>query len=182
MDEAQIAIVARMRDEASPQMQHLGRTAEVTGQKMITMQQSAMITSSALSSMGSLLRQIDNPLAKTMSNFLMIASAVLMSYSAMVRLIPVIKQVTAALQAQAAVRAVLAALSGPAGWAMLGVGAAVGVGATVGITRATRSREEGPTQTIYVQGSIISERELSDIARRNIVHTQQRNAGKSGIT
>jgi len=182
MDEAQIAIVARMRDEASPQMEALGRTTEATSQKMLTMRQSTMFTAGALSSMGSLLRQIDNPLAKTMSNFLGIASAVLMSYSAMIRVIPVIKQVTAALQAQAVVKGVLAALSGPAGWAMLGVGAAVGVGATVGITRATRSREEGATQNIYVQGSIISERELSDIARRNIVHTQQRNAGKSGIT
>ena len=131
--------------------------------------------------MAGLLRQIDNPAAKMASNFLGISAAVLMTTSAIARWIPLIRQATASLQAMAVVRGILAALSGPAGWATLGIGAAIGVGATAGIMRATRGQEGGTTQNIYVQGSIISERELADVARRNIVNTQQRNAGKSGI-
>lgn len=180
-DEASVAIVARMTDEASPEMENLGRTMEQTSLKTLDMRMSMLAMGGAMSAVGGLLRQIDNPTAKAASNFLMIASAVMMSAAAIQQLIPIIQQATAAMRSMAIVKGVLAALSGPAGWAMLGAGAAVGVGATYGIMRATGGSGAGPTQNIYVQGSIISERELSDITRRNIVDTQHRNANKSGI-
>jgi hypothetical protein len=238
-EEASVAIVARMYDEASPQMQQLAKNTESVQLQGLKTTVALSALGSALSSVGGLLRQIDDPAAKMLSNTLQIASAVVMSATAFARLIPIIVQATSAMRSMAIVQTILKALSGPGGWAMLGIGAAVGIGATAGIMRATRQpvapaaipnqptifpatqifragqaatlgqasifpanqipgagnilegrslqgKQPGSSQTNIVQhyhiaGSVIAERDLTDMVRKNIVHTQQRNAGKSGI-
>lgn len=236
-EEASVAIIARMHDEASPGMQQLAQSTEQVQLKSINTTMALSAMGSALSSVGGLLRQIDSPSAKMLANTLHIASAVVMSATAFARLIPLIIQATSAMRSMAIVQTILKALSGPGGWAMLGIGAAVGVGATAGIMRATSQpvlqaatpaqpsilparQISGPaqplnfpagqipgagnalegrslqmvinqpapssqttiTQHYHIAGSIITERELSETVRRQIVNTQTRNAGKSGIT
>jgi hypothetical protein len=222
-EEASVVVVARMRDEASPGLRQLAQSTEQVQLKSINTTMTLSALGSALSSIGGLLRQIDNPQTKMLANTLQIASAVVMSATAFARLIPMVIQATSALRSMAIVQSILAALSGPGGWAMLGIGAAVGVGATAGIMRATRqpvaqaatpnqplifpggqipgtgnmlegrslqgvinqpalTSQTTITQHYHIAGSVIAERELSDIVRKNIVNTQQRNAGKSGIT
>lgn len=205
-EEASIAIVARMHDEASPGLQQLARNTEQVQLKSISTTVALSALGSALSSVGGLLRQIDTPGAKMLSTTLQIASSVVLTATAFSRLIPILIQATSAMRSMAIVQSVLTALSGPGGWAMLGIGAAVGVGATAGIMRATRSPQTAPqagmlegrsvqsmiippssgqtviTQHYHIAGSVITERELSETVRRQFVNTQQRNAGKSGIT
>jgi len=221
-EEASVAIVARMYDETGPGMKQLANNTQEVQLKSINTTVALSALGSAISSVGGLLRQVDNPQAKMLANTLQIASAVIMSATAFSRLIPIIIQATTAMRSMAIVQSILAALSGPGGWAMLGIGAAVGVGATAGIMRATRQPTaqattpgqpsifpggqipgagnalEGRslqtlinqpasksqttiTQHYHIAGSVIAERDLTDMVRKNIVHTQQRNAGKSGI-
>ncbi|MBU1621826.1 MAG: hypothetical protein KKF27_20790 [Gammaproteobacteria bacterium] len=133
MNEAGLAVVVSMRDEASAKMQNFGRTVQQTQINALQMQVAIVAVGSALGQMSSLLSAIDNPLAKTAGRFLNIAAYMIQTSVAMVLIIPKIKDMIVWLRQLAAAQAVVAALSGPAGWAALGVAAAVGAGAYFGL-------------------------------------------------
>ena len=133
MNEAGVAVVVSMRDEASAKMQNFGRTVQQTQVNALQMQVAILAVGSALGQMSSLLSAIDNPLAKTAGRFLNIASYMIQTSVAIVLLLPQIKALITWLRGLAAAQAVVAALSGPAGWAALGVAAAVGTGAYFGL-------------------------------------------------
>jgi hypothetical protein len=51
-----------------------------------------------------------------------------------------------------------------------------------GVIQKPASSQTIITEHYHIAGSLITEREVSDIVRKNIISTQHRNAGKSGIT
>ncbi len=67
---ADLLIVARMRDEASQQMERLGDTVSRTEFEALQAQAAFTAFGSALTAVGSLLNQIDDPAAKMAANFI----------------------------------------------------------------------------------------------------------------
>lgn len=181
-NEAGVTVVLRMRDEASAQMEHFGDTTQQAQIESLQMNMALTAMGSAMSAVGSLLGQLDNQAAKTASMFLITAGAILTTTSAIIMSFPYILQLIAYLKTLAIAQAVTAALSGPAGWIALGV--AVGAAGGVGIALATRGGGGGGVSMTVVnnniQGSVITERELGEISRREIIKGQERN-NTSGV-
>jgi hypothetical protein len=209
-NEAAVTIIGRMRDEISGQMNALSKSTneaaistaalgeesdftsdslQVLTNKSLeatvqTFQLNLALTAmgSALTAVGSLIGKLDNPTARMASNFLLVSGAILTTVSSIVQTLPYIKQLTESLRNLAIVQTVLKALSGPAGWITLGIGAAVGIGAGYAISKATSTPESsGVTVNNYIQGSVVTEKKIAQTTRREIIELQNRNGGTSGI-
>ena len=176
-DEASVVIVARMRDEASVGMQKLGATTQKTQFTMQELSSTLTATGSAMAAVGALMSQMDSPMAKTASKFLMIGGAILTTSSAIMTMLPLITKLTASLRSMAIAQTLVHALSGPVGWALLG-GAVVGGG--IGIASMSRGSQGNTSVINNIQGSVITEREVGEITRREIIKNQDRNSS-SGI-
>lgn len=178
-NEAAVTLVLRMRDEASAEMDQFSDTTQQAQMQSLQMNVALTAMGSALTAVGSLLGQIDNQAAKTASIFLITAGAILTTTSAIIQSFPYILQLIAYLRTLAVTQAVVSALSGPVGWVGLGVAAGVGGAIAIGSMRG-----QGGAQTVVInnniQGSIITEREVGEISRREIIKGQERNA-TSGI-
>jgi hypothetical protein len=164
-NEAAITIVGRMRDEITPQMKSLSRATNEAAISTGALGEESYMTSdrlqeltvksleatvqtfqlnlaltamgSALTAVGSLISKIDNPTAKMASNFLLIGGAILTTTSSIIQMIPYIRQMITWLRSLAIVQTVVKALSGPIGWAQVGIGlgiAAAGTAAIYGMT------------------------------------------------
>jgi len=136
-NEAAVTLVLRMQDEASVQMQNFGQTTQQAEIQSLQLNAALTATGGALTAIGSLLGQLDNPLAKTASTFLMTGGAILMTVSAIGTMLPYIKSLIATLRTLAIAQTLVAALSGPVGWAKIGIGLGVAAAATAGIVAAT---------------------------------------------
>lgn len=179
-NEAGVTMVLRMRDEASGQMEHFGDTTQQTQIEALQMNVALTAMGSAFTAVGSLIGQLDNPVAEMASNFLMVGGAIMTTTSAVIMMLPYLRQLVAQLRNVAIAQAIVRALSGPVGWIGLGIAA----GAAGGIAIATRGGGGGASQVTVVnnniQGTVITERELGEITRREIIKGQERNA-TSGI-
>ncbi len=178
-NEAGVTVVLRMRDEASAQMDGFGQTTQAAQIEALQMNVALTAMGSALTAVGALLGQVDNQAAKTASIFLITAGAILTTTSAIIQSFPYILQLIAHLRTMAVTQAILSALSGPAG--LIGLGIAAGAG--IGIAVATRGGGGAISTTVVnnnIQGSVITERELGEISRREIIKGQERN-NTSGI-
>lgn len=179
-NEAATTLILRMQDEASTQMENFAQTTQSAEIEAIQFNAALTAVGSALTAVGSLVGQIDSPMAKLASTFLVTGGAILTTTSAIIQALPYIRQLIGSLRNLAITRAVLAAFSGPGGWIGLGIGAAAGGAAVYGITRATRPQGSNVTVNNYVQGSVVTERQMAENTRRSIVKTQNRNT-TSGI-
>lgn len=180
-DQANLVIVASMRDEASPKLKQMTNQVQQTSQASADLRMTLTASGAALSAIGGLLARMDNPLAKTASNFLVVSGAIMTTASAIMTMMPMLKNLIASLRTLAVTQALLQAFSGPGGWIALGVGAAAGAGITAGVMASSRGGGGGTTiQNINVQGSVISERELGDISRKHMLQSQDRN-GTTGF-
>lgn len=131
--EAVINITTRMRDEASAKAK--GFTQILQEQKKVSSEVTMSLTAvgGALTAIGSLMGQLDSPAAKMASKFILTAGAILSTSAAIIQIIPIIRSLITWLRGLAVVQSIVQALSGPAGWATLGVGLAVAAGATAGV-------------------------------------------------
>jgi hypothetical protein len=177
-NEAAVTIVLRMRDEASSQMGQFSQRLQKSQYETLRMNVALSAMGSALVAVGNLVGKVDDPLAKMVSTFLNTGGAILTTTAAIVHMIPYIQQLIAYFRTLAVTQGIVKALSGPVGWAALGVAA----GAAGGIALATRGGGNQTSTTIVNNnaGSVITERELGEISRREIIKTQDRNSG-SGI-
>lgn len=137
--EAVISITTRMKDEASAKAE--GLTKKLEAQKAVSMDLRMSLTAvgSALTGIGSLMGQLDSPAAKMASKFLLTAGALMTTTSAIITMVPVIRSLITWLRSLAIIQSVVQALSGPAGWATLGVGLGIAAGATAGVYALTRT-------------------------------------------
>lgn len=136
-NEAATTIVLRMQDEASTQMQQFGQNTQQAEIQAIQLNAALTAMGSAFTAIGSLIGQLENPLAKTASTFLMTGGAILTTVAAIGTMLPYIRQLVTSLRGLAIAQAIVAALSGPVGWARLGIGLGVAAAATAGIIAAT---------------------------------------------
>lgn len=171
-----------MRDEISDKMNSLSNNTKTAEVNMMQFKMGLTVVGGALTSVGALINRVDSPLAKSVSTWLMTAGAIFSTTAAIVHMIPMISTLISSLKSLAIMQTIVKALSGPTGWLTLAGGVAIGATAAYGIsTMTSSSKPSGVTINNYVAGSVVTERQISDMTRRQIVITQGQNAGKSGI-
>lgn len=149
-DEVSTVMVLRMRDEASAQMKNFAGTTEQATLASLDFKMTLTAVGGALTAVGALVNQIDNPTAKLAATFLMTGGAMMTTVSAIISMIPYIRSLITSLRALAVTQAIVKALSGPVGWAQLGIGLAIAGAATAGIVAMTGGF--GGTKTVEIKG------------------------------
>lgn len=209
-NEAAVTLVMRMRDETSANLSNFGHTASQTSMQTAALKTNLKGTGdsidefgdradharlpatrfryetialgAALSSVGNLIGKIDSPAAKMVSNFLQISGTAMITVSSIAHLLPYLSSLAASLRNVAIMQSIVKALSGPAGWITLGAGIVAGVGAGYAISSATsKPSSSGTVINNYVQGSVVTERQIGNMNRKQIVLNASRNAGTSGV-
>jgi len=152
-DEVSTVMVLRMRDEASAQMTNFAQTTEQATLASLDFSMTLTAVGGALTAIGALVNQIDDPTAKLAATFLMTGGAMMTTASAIISMIPHIRALITWLRALAVTQAIVKALSGPVGWAQLGIGLAIAGAATAGIYAMTGGFSGGGrTTTVNIQG------------------------------
>jgi len=139
-----------MRDEASDQMATFGQATQQAEIQSLQLNAALTAMGGALTAVGSLLGQLDSPLAKTASTFLMTGGAILMTVASIGTMLPYLRTLITTLRSLAIMQTIVAALSGPIGWARLGIGLGIAGAATAGIIAMSGGfgRGGGPTVNI----------------------------------
>lgn len=132
----------------------------------------------ALLGMGIALERSNNSLARNAGNMLTMVGGILSSVAALAHMTQALTYVTAALQRLNVAQAIANALSGPAGWAKLAVGAAVAGGAVYGISKLAGggggdNQAAAPVQ-VNVYGSVVTQRQLVDEIHEGLLQRQNR--------
>lgn len=179
--EAQLGILISATDTATPQLRGLRNV--LTDNKM-AIRELAMGTTmlgASFMAMGVALKGSKNELAQNVGQTLMMVGSIMTAVGSTVQFISAIAKTVDALKKLAAAEAIVKAFQGPAGWVALGVGVAVAAGAVAGINAMSKAdKKSGVNITNNIQGSVVTDKQLSDTIRKQIVLTQQRNA-TSGI-
>ncbi len=157
-NEAATTIVLRMKDEASLQMQQFGQTTQAAEIQAIQFNAALTAMGSALTAVGSLIGQVDSPATKLASTFLITGGAILTTTSAIIQMMPYLRGMITSLRSLAIAQAIVAALSGPVGWARIGIGLGVAAAATAGIVAATGGLGGGG-QTVNINTAAFMGRE-----------------------
>lgn len=207
-DEVSTVMVLRMRDEASQQMNSFAQTTDqatvATGSlsettagassqltSLTTTTEQATLASlnfqmtltavgSALTAVGALVGQLESPTAKMAATWLMTAGAMMTTVSAIIAMLPFIRNLITSLRALAITQAIVKALSGPVGWAQLGIGLAIAGAATAGIYAMTGGFG-GRTTTVNIQGGpLIMENDAQMRRFANEITEAQRREEKVG--
>jgi len=183
MNEAGLAVVVSMRDNASGPMRQFGKTVEQTRMSAMELKMAGMAVASVMMNLSQVLGRVDDPTAKAAARFLSISGNVIQTGVAMSLMIPRIAGLITWLKQLNVTLAITQALSGPKGWIALG-GAVVAAGAVVAISRSGQGQPQAVSQTTIINnniaGSVITEQELGELSRKQIIKTQGR-SGTSGI-
>ena len=152
-DEASITIVTRARDEASADIERITSSIDRQAMSALQLQMALTATGGALAAIGGLMGRMESPAAKMASTFLMTAGAIASTTAAIMAALPMIRTLITSLRALAITQAIVAALSGPVGWATIGIGLGVAAAASAGIYATTGGfsgggRSSGAAQTV----------------------------------
>ncbi len=174
-EEAAVNVVMRMRDETSADLANVGATMGQTEMQALQLNVALTAMGSALTAVGSLVGQLENPTAKMAATFLMTAGAMLSTVAAIGAMIGPVRMLIQQLRNLAIAQAIVQALTGPVGWAKIGIGLAVAGVATAGIVGLTGGFGGGGGGTTNVNinaGVLMADRtqakELSRMVKRNI--------------
>ena len=152
-NEAAITIVGRMRDEISDKMGNLASNTKHAEVNMMNFKIGLTAVGSALTATGALINRIDSPLAKNAATWLLTAGALFSTTSAIIAMIPVIRNLITWLRSLAIMQTIVKALSGPIGWAQVGIGlgiAAAGTAAIYGMSAMARGGGTGGGTTVNI--------------------------------
>ena len=138
--EAIVTIVMRMRDEASAQIKAVTQKIIEHRQQLRELATGAAYVGVTFVAMGAALKQINSPLAQTAGGILTIVGGILSFVGTSVYFIMAVGKIINVLRSLAVVQAIVKALTGPVGWAQLGIGLGVAAVATAGIYAMTRSQ------------------------------------------
>ena len=180
-DEVSTVMVLRMRDDASTQMNNFAVTTEQATMASLDFQMTLTAVGGALTAVGALVNQIDDPTAKLAAPFLMTGGAMMTTASAIISMLPHIRALITWLRTLAVTQAIVRALSGPAGWAQLGAGLAIAGAATAGIYEMTGGFGGGRTTTVNIQGGpLIMENDAQMRRFASTITEAQRREGRVG--
>ena len=171
-DEAAVNLIMRMRDEASDDIANLGTNMAQTEMQAFQFNLALTSIGASLSAVGSLVNQLDNPVAKMGATFLMTAGAMMTTVSAIIQMMPYLRGLVTMLRSVAVAQAIVAALTGPVGWARIGIGLGVAAAATAGIVAMTGGFSRGGStvniNNPVLMGDAATAKQLSRMVKRNI--------------
>ena len=179
-DEVSTVMVLRMRDEASAQLTNFAATTEQATLASLDFKMTLTAVGGALTAVGALVNQIDNPTAKLAATFLMTGGAIMTTTSAIISMLPYIRTLITSLRTLAVTQAIVKALSGPVGWAQLGVGLAIAGAATAGIMAMTGGFGGGTTTVKIEGGPLVMENDAQMRKFAAIINESNRREGKVG--
>jgi len=179
-DEVSTVMVLRMRDEASAQMKQFAGTTQEAALASLDFKMTLTAVGGALTAVGALVNQIDNPTAKLAATFLMTGGAIMTTASAILQMIGPVKQLITWLRTLAVTQAIVKALSGPVGWAQIGIGLAVAGAATAGIMAMTGGFGGGTTNVNIQGGPLVMENDAQMRKFAAIISESQRREQKAG--
>ncbi|MCK9599853.1 MAG: hypothetical protein M0R06_12490 [Sphaerochaeta sp.] len=172
--EAIVTIVMKMRDEATKELQKFGANVVKNRQALQQLATGATTVGVSFIALGSVLKDINNPLAQTVGGVLSLVGGILAFIGTAGMFISAIGKIIAAMRSLAIIQTIVKALSGPVGWAQIGIGLAVAGAATAGIYAMTRGSGGGgggggvTINTAAVMGNQQQARQLAhDIQRYN---------------
>ena len=173
--EAIVTIVMKMRDEATKELQKFSQNVVKNRQALRELATGATTVGVSFIALGSVLKEINNPLAQTVGGVLSLVGGVLAFIGTAGMFISAIGKIVNAMKSLAIIQTIVKALSGPVGWAQIGIGLAVAGAATAGIYAMTRGSGGGGSgsggvtiNTAAVMGNQQQARQLAhDIQRYN---------------
>jgi hypothetical protein len=184
-------VVVDADDQLSPKLRQVEKSVKTTAREAATARAALRQMAYGISSLGvmavglgSSLQRSNNEMTKSIGNSILLAGTFLSGIGSAMQFISVIQRLTKAYKSLTTAQIIAKAFSGPLGWGTLAVGAAVGVGA-IAASKAmspsdTATAARGPVIIQNIQGSVVTERQLTENVRRGIIASQQRNA-TSGI-
>jgi len=132
-------------------MNNFAVTTEQATMASLDFQMTLTAVGGALTAVGALVNQLESPTAKMAATWLMTGGAMMTTVSAIISMLPHIRSLITSLRALAVTQAIVKALSGPVGWAQLGIGLAIAGAATAGIYAMTGGFGGG-TRTVEIKG------------------------------
>jgi hypothetical protein len=178
MADSALNLVIDVKDNASPKLNNLTNTLMDNKMQMRQLAMGASYLGMSFVAMGVALDKMDSPLTKTAGNLLTTVGGIMAFIGTASHFIYAITSITKALQGMAIMQGITSALSGPAGWAKLGVGLAVAGGAAYGISRLASSASSG---NVTIQNHVnLDGKQIYQSTKRNIILNQQQNR-TSGI-
>ena len=180
MEGATLNVLLTATDNASPALKGFGSTLADNKMAIRELAMGTMMLGASFMAMGVALKGSNSELGKTVGQTLMMVGSIMTAIGGTVQFISAISKTIHALQVLAASEAVVQALTNPL-FLLLGIGAAAGIVAGIsamnkGETKATSN----VTINNHIQGSVVTEKQWSDLVRKQIILTQQRN-NTSGI-
>jgi len=198
-----IEVLLTMRDEATPVANAFnqtvattksaigglgGTTAPLGGLKesllsnksaMRELSTGAMFLGSTIWGMSAALQQSNNQTAKSAGNIMSMVGGIMVAVGSAAHFVSAITSMTKALNKMNIAQLFANALAGPGGWAKIAVGVGIAGAAAYGISKATSSvsAKEGKasvTVNQHIAGSVVSEREVVDLAHKGLLVKQDR--------
>jgi len=187
----QLTAVIDADDQLTPKLYQLQKNVGSTARQVASSRAAFRQLAYGLSSLGTMavglgvsLQRSNNEMVKSIGNNVLIAGTFLSGIASALQFITVIQRMTVAWKNLTTAQIIARAFSGPVGWTTLGIGAAVAVGTIAASRVSSSSASSTGTRPVTVinniQGSVVTEKQLTDTVRRQVIQTQQRN-GTSGI-
>jgi hypothetical protein len=180
MENAQLGVLITADDQASPVLGALRTTLSDNKMAIRELAMGTTMLGASFMAMGIAMKGTNTVLGNTIGQTLMMAGSVMTAIGSTVQFISAIAKTVHALQSLAAAEAVVKALQGPVGWAVLLGSIGVAAGAVAGISAMNKAEAKTNNVTVHVAGNVTSERNLTDAIRQGIILSQNRNA-TSGI-
>jgi hypothetical protein len=178
MNTATLMILLSMQDQATPKLQSFGTVLQKNQVAIRQLGAGVATLGTALLGMSVALKNVNNPMAQSIGNTIQIIGGMMAAVGAAASFIASIGKIKKAIDALIASQILQKALSGPAGWATLAAGLAV----AGGVSYAASQKSSGSTTNITnnIQGSVVTEKQLAENVRKQIIAQQSRNV-TSGI-
>jgi len=176
-------VVMTLEDRATPKLSRFTTAIKNNQTAVSDMAMGATFLGTAMLGLGTALEKSNNELAKSMSGMLKMVGGIISFAGGAVYFIYMVSKMVEGLKQLAIWQTITSALSGPAGWAKLGVGLGVAAGVGYGVSRLASgggapAQPSGPTNiNLNVAGSVVTERELVDVVHEGLARKGDRNAG-----
>jgi hypothetical protein len=134
---------------------------------------------SSMLGMGAAMSVSNDKTAKSAGNMLMMVGGIMTAVGSAAHFVSAITSMTKALNTMNIAQLFANALAGPGGWAKIALGVGIAGAAAYGISKATSTvsaKEEKASVTVnqHIAGSVVSEREVVDLAHKGLLVKQDR--------
>jgi hypothetical protein len=182
MNEAVLGILITADDTASPKLQGLSNVLTQNRTAFRQLAMGVMYLGSTFLSMGIALQNTNSAMGKSIGQTMVMVGGIMTAIGSALEFISAISKIVTALKAFQVQEMLTQAFMPGVGWATLAVGAvaAAGIGGYA-YGKSNTKAEKGITVNNTFNGTVLTEKQAGETIRKQIVLTQQRTGGTSGI-